>query len=89
MELNIPIVAACQLNRGTEKEARAPRLADLRESGAIEQDADIVLLLQKNDDNSAKCCIGKQRNGATGIIDLTFRPEQFRFENSAIYHGNL
>ena len=90
MELQIPVVAASQLNRGSERDNRSPRLSDLRESGAVEQDANIVMLLSRNhEDGSAECNIAKNRNGAPGLVHLTFRPEQFRFENSAIYHGNL
>jgi len=88
MELDIPVIAASQLNRGAEHDKRKPRLSDLRESGAIEQDADIVVLLHRGDDES-QLIVAKQRNGATGIVPVTFRPEQFQFENAAIYQGNL
>lgn len=82
-ELRIPIVACCQLNRGSDREQREPRLSDLRESGAIEQDADVVLLLHRsNEDDSAKCIVAKHRNGATGIIDLNFHGSEFRFEDA-------
>jgi replicative DNA helicase len=81
-ELRIPIVAACQLNRTADREQRIPRLSDLRESGAIEQDADIVILLHQGDDG-AKAIVAKQRNGATGVVPLTFRGSVFRFENRA------
>lgn len=87
-DLKIPIVAACQLNRGSEKESRRPRISDLRESGSLEQDADIVLLLHHTDDSEAsECVIGKQRNGGTGMINLTFRGDKYRFENYAHLHG--
>ncbi len=88
MELNIPVIAASQLNRGAEHDKRKPRLSDLRESGAIEQDADIVVLLHRADDES-QLIVAKQRNGGTGIIPVTFRAHLFRFENAAIYEGNL
>jgi replicative DNA helicase len=86
MELKIPILAACQLNRESTKEQRPPRLSDLRESGSIEQDADIVILLHLDEFN-AKAIVAKHRNGSTGIVPLTFRPERFRFENHAHYEG--
>ena len=79
-ELKIPIIAACQLNRGAEKENRLPKISDLRESGSIEQDADIVLILHKGEDRT-HLVIGKQRNGETGIRDLAFDGAKFRFEN--------
>ncbi len=60
MELQIPVVAASQLNRGSERDNRSPRLSDLRESGAVEQDANIVMLLSRNhEDGSAECNIAK------------------------------
>jgi len=81
-ELKIPIVAACQLNRSGEKENRGPRLSDLRESGSIEQDADIVIMLH-HEGVQSQAVIAKQRNGSTGVVPLTFRGELFRFENYA------
>jgi replicative DNA helicase len=88
MELKIPILAACQLNRESTKEQRPPRLSDLRESGSIEQDADIVILLHQ-DELNAKAIVAKHRNGSTGLVPLTFRPERFTFENHAHYTGRL
>lgn len=88
-ELKIPIIAACQLNRSNEKEQRLPRLSDLRESGSIEQDADIVILLHQAEDGQAKAIVAKQRNGSTGVVPLTFVGERFRFENHTPYSGNL
>ncbi len=85
MELNIPVIAASQLNRGMEHDNRKPRLSDLRESGAIEQDADIVGLLHRLEDNGAELIVAKQRNGSCGIVHLAFRPEVFRFENVALF----
>jgi len=90
-ELGIPVIALAQLNRGTEnrKDPR-PTISDLRESGAIEQDADIVALLHRPDYYGAvdpkkmgitEFIIGKQRNGATKDIELTFNGEQFRMES--------
>lgn len=86
LDLKIPIVAACQLNRLGEKEHRMPKISDLRESGSLEQDADIVLMLH-HDETATKCVIGKQRNGPTGMIDLAFIGEKYRFENYAPDHA--
>ena len=96
-ELNVPVVVISQLNRESERENRDPRLSDLRESGSIEQDADVVMLLhrpKKSDDDEAvdgggtynehehiKLIIAKQRNGPVGEIDLTFVRRYTRFEN--------
>jgi replicative DNA helicase len=90
-ELKVPIVALSQLNRSTEKEERRPRMADLRESGSIEQDADVVILLyreevyKKTDDNAGKAevIIAKQRNGPTDTIMLSFHSGSTRFGNLA------
>lgn len=91
-ELGLPVIVLSQLNRESEKEKRDPRLSDLRESGSIEQDADVVLLLAKGrdaDDNASvqagtgrrELIIAKQRNGPVGSIPLTFVPDYTRFEN--------
>lgn len=91
-ELHVPVLVLSQLNRAAEKDNRAPRLSDLRESGAIEQDADVVLLLApRNEGNEAPqvaqaapardLIIAKQRNGPVGTVPLTFVPEYTRFEN--------
>ncbi|MGA8655721.1 MAG: replicative DNA helicase [Chthoniobacterales bacterium] len=97
-ELNVPIVVVAQLNRQPDtraKEGGRPRLSDLRESGSIEQDADVVGLLVRSEyyetDDEAKqekageaeLIIAKQRNGPTGDIPLTFLKEFTRFENRA------
>ena len=88
-ELNIPVVVCSQLSRDPEKRADPhPRLSDLRESGAIEQDADLVLFLYreemyKPDDPNrglAELIIAKQRNGPTGTMKLAFLKEYTRFE---------
>ena len=88
-ELKVPVIALSQLNRAVEnREDRRPRMADLRESGAIEQDADIVLLLHRPDyydpndqPGTAEVIIAKNRNGATGSVKLTFLKNFTRFEN--------
>ncbi len=90
-ELDIPVIAVSQLNREVEKRSgsRKPQLSDLRESGAIEQDADLVLFISRegmDDDIGAGDCtaevsIGKQRNGMTGTFKLTFRKRITKFEN--------
>ncbi|MFC1738521.1 replicative DNA helicase [Planctomycetota bacterium] len=94
-ELNIPVVVLSQLNRAPEgREGHRPRMSDLRESGSIEQDADVVMLLHREDyyhrgekdydeDNSASIIIAKQRNGPTGNIELIFREKFTRFENKS------
>jgi replicative DNA helicase len=90
-ELNVPVIALSQLNRAVEnREDRRPRMADLRESGAIEQDADMVLLLHRpeyydpNDQPGiAELIVAKNRNGATGTVKLTFLKNFTRFENLA------
>jgi replicative DNA helicase len=89
-ELNIPVIALCQLNRDAEKrDDKRPKLSDLRESGAIEQDADLVFLLYRDEvyneesphKGIAEVRLAKQRNGATGRINLTYLGEFMRFEN--------
>jgi replicative DNA helicase len=96
-ELNVPIIVLSQLNRELEKDKdRKPRLSDLRESGAIEQDADVVCLLYKpNRDEEeggtgeeqealpVNLLIAKQRNGPTGDVHLTFLKSYTRFESAA------
>jgi len=94
-ELQIPVVVISQLNRAAEgREDHRPRMSDLRESGAIEQDADVVILIHREDyyhrgdpeyqpTNKAEIIIAKQRNGPVGTIPLTFLPECIRFENYA------
>jgi replicative DNA helicase len=88
-ELHVPVIALSQLNRAVEnREDRRPRMADLRESGAIEQDADLVLLLHRpeyydpNDQPGvAELIVAKNRNGATNSVKLTFLRHFMRFEN--------
>jgi len=96
-ELQVPVVALSQLNRAVEnREDRRPRMADLRESGAIEQDADMVLLLHRpeyydaNDQPGiAEVIVAKNRSGATGTVKLTFLKNITRFENLAAVNDPL
>jgi replicative DNA helicase len=89
-ELHIPVLALCQLNREVEKRTdKRPLLSDLRESGAIEQDADIVLGVYRHasykpdeaDPNEAQICILKQRNGRVGIVKIGWNGQAMRFYN--------
>ena len=89
-ELNVPVIAACQLNRRSEgSDTGEPRLSDLRESGGIEQDADLVLLMWRDreadlaDGEIVKAHLAKHRNGPTGRMKLLFRNSQTRFESVA------
>jgi replicative DNA helicase len=104
-ELKVPIIALSQLNRGPEgREGNKPRLSDLRESGSLEQDADVVLLLHReeyyhvqdedwkanNPDKIglAEIIVAKQRNGPTGIVKLAWDSETTRFKNWTPDHGS-
>jgi replicative DNA helicase len=89
-ELQIPIVALSQLSRAPDARAdHRPQLSDLRESGALEQDADVVMFIYREDhynpeeatEGVAEIIIGKQRNGPTGVVKLAFIKEHTRFEN--------
>jgi replicative DNA helicase len=94
-ELEIPVVTAAQLNRKTaDRPSHRPQMSDLRESGSIEQDADVVALLHREDyyhqgeegynpTGITELIVAKQRNGPTGIVPLVFREEFTRFESTA------
>jgi replicative DNA helicase len=92
-ELKVPIVVLSQLTRAPEREERKPQLADLRESGAIEQDADVVLFINRpnfyktdlpeEDRAKAELIIAKQRNGPTGTLNFVFLARHTRFEEAA------
>jgi replicative DNA helicase len=100
-ELEIPVVVAAQLNRGpADRPGHRPRMSDLRESGSIEQDADVVMLLHNEDyfhrgeesyqpTGVTELIVAKQRNGPTGIVPLTFLPQYTRFESAATGGGYL
>jgi len=95
-ELNLPVLLLSQLSRASEKrnkDERMPVLSDLRESGSIEQDADVVIFLHREnyydeeaDKGLAKVKIAKQRNGPTGVIDMVWNGEYTRFQESEYTH---
>ena len=95
MELGVPVIAAAQVNRKSEDRSdNRPKMSDLRESGSIEQDADLVLLLHRPcyyaadqetepDPQDAELHIAKHRAGATGKVNLVWRPKLTRFETAS------
>ena len=91
-ELEVPIIGICQLNRGAEgREDHRPKLSDLRESGSLEQDADLVMLLYRDDyynrnsasPNICEIDVAKNRGGRTGVVDTVFLREMLAFENKS------
>jgi len=89
-ELDVPVVALSQLSRAVESRGESsPRLSDLRESGALEQDADVIMFLYRKENppdaeaGTTDLVIGKQRNGPTGKLELVFKAEYTRFEDLA------
>jgi len=97
-ELNVPVLAAAQLSRAVEQRTdKEPQLSDLRESGSLEQDADIVMFIHRPEmyekdsllKNIAQIKIAKHRNGPVGTVELVFRNNIAKFENAATYSVNL
>jgi replicative DNA helicase len=88
-ELDIPVIAVSQLNRDPERrQDKRPQLSDLRESGAIEQDADVVMFIHRDDSEAATkgtadLIVAKHRNGPTDTVKLTFLPQLTQFKNFA------
>lgn len=97
-ELNVPVLAAAQLSRAIEQRAdKRPVLSDLRESGSLEQDADIVMFIYRPElyeedslrKNIAEIMVSKHRNGPTGSVELVFRDSLAKFENAATRHVDV
>ncbi len=97
-ELNVPVLAAAQLSRAVEQRAdKRPMLSDLRESGSLEQDADVVMFIYRPDQydpetvkqNLAEIIVAKHRNGPVGSLELVFRQNLAKFENAATRQMDL
>lgn len=97
-ELNVPVLAAAQLSRAIEQRTdKEPQLSDLRESGSLEQDSDVVMFIHRPElyekdtlkQNIAQIKIAKHRNGPVGTVELVFRSNLTRFENAATRHIDL
>lgn len=97
-ELNVPLIAAAQLSRAVEQRTdKRPLLSDLRESGSIEQDSDVVVFIYRDsyydpdtpEGDKAEIHVSKHRNGPTGIVDLVFIPELTQFQNAVLYKHDL
>jgi len=97
-ELNVPVLAAAQLSRAIEQRSdKEPQLSDLRESGSLEQDADVVMFITRPElydkdttkKNLAQIKVAKHRNGPTGTIELVFLDQIAKFENAATRHIDL
>jgi replicative DNA helicase len=88
-EMNVPVIALSQLSRAVESRGGKPRLSDLRDSGSIEQDADVVMFIHREDKydkdsdkpNIAEICIEKHRNGPVGVCELYFDDKKSCFQD--------
>ncbi len=94
--LNVPVVALAQINRGPmSRQDQRPKLSDLRESGAIEQDASVVVMLYRDDEDKqqpgrkgvTEANVAKNRNGPTGVVELNWDGRRARYMNRESYHG--
>jgi len=97
-ELHVPVLAAAQLSRAIEqRQDKRPQLSDLRESGSLEQDSDIVMFIYREElydqdptkKNKAEIRVTKHRNGPTGEVELVFRSSIAKFENAATSYSTL
>jgi replicative DNA helicase len=97
-ELNVPVLAAAQLSRAIEQRSdKEPQLSDLRESGSLEQDADLVMFIHRPElyekdttkQNLAQIKVAKHRNGPVGSIEMVFRSNLAKFENAATRRVDL
>jgi replicative DNA helicase len=97
-ELNVPVIALSQLSRASDqREVKIPRLSDLRDSGSIEQDADVVLFIYRKDrektnldpadENTAEIIVAKHRNGPLGNVKVRFDPNTVSFRNIDYHHN--